>query len=529
MKLNNLYNFKNPVKNFLNIESIKLPDNIYYYDIEKLCWVEPFNFRVKKHDDKYRTLKMPNILNFACAYEHYKDMANFNDIQNMDISHKRLSANIETGDFVSGEYDKQLEEDFGRLCTYDNLLRMDIKEYYGRIYTHKIDFQEHEERFLSNMNLGATNGLIMGNYLSLYFAEIILKNISNDMEKEITDLGIDCEFSYFSDDFYFFCNKNDNERIVKIFDQVLEKYELERNDAKKEIWTYENFNNYNLVARYWKKLIAHCNVRFKEDRNDNKLYFINQLVYRMSNLEDDRLKKVFINNFFKTKYFREMDTDKYQVKNYDYHQLCFIFKFSPEAMLYAVDKFSIMTSFENNKLHKFFKVRYNEVLKEVFNDEQLYYYFAIKILNFTDILIEYKDAVLKSNNQILISYYLKDGIFQSVDINTLKINHDEKYWFQNYHLILYSADLLDDLENSIEKYLIPINAKEQESDKPRRKEKKAIQKKSYLNFYRKNLELKNSMIRDISDVQTEIEDYLQLKIQESEAAFNASEEEDLDI
>lgn len=528
MKLNNLYNFKNPVKNFLNIEKIILPDNVSSFDLEKLCWVEPFNFRVKKHDDKYRTLKMPNILNFACAYEHYKDMANFDDIKNMDISHKRLSANIETGDFVSGEYDKQLEEDFELLCTYDNLLRMDIKEYYGRIYTHKIDFQGHEERFISNMNLGATNGLIMGNYLSLYFAEIILKSISNDIEKEITDLGIDCEFSYFSDDFYFFCNKNDNEKIVKIFDQVLEKYELERNDAKKEIWTYENFNNYNLVARYWKKLIAHCNVRFKEDRNDNKLYFINQLVYRMSNLEDDKLKRVFINNFFKTKYFREMDTAKYQVKNYDYHQLCFIFKFSPEAMLYAVDKFSTMTSFDNNKLYKFFKVRYNEVLKESFNDEQLYYYFAIKILNFSNILFEAKNAVLESNNQILISYYLKDAIFGSEDINRLKINDDEKYWFQNYHLILYSADMLADLENSIEKFLIPINAKEQVSDKPSRKVKKAIQKKSYLNFYKENLELKNSIIRDISDVQTEIEDYLKLKIQESEAAFDALEE-DLDV
>jgi len=275
MKLNNLYNFKNPVKNFLDIDRIKLPSNASSFELEKLCWVEPFNFRVKKKDDKYRTLKMPNILNFACAFEHFKNITDFDNVQSMDPLHKRLSANIETGDFVSGEYDRQLEEDFNKLCTYDNLLKIDIKEYYGRIYTHKIDFQGHEERFLSNMNLGATNGLIMGNYLSLYFAEINLKSISNDIEKEITDLGIDCEFSYFSDDFYFFCNKNDNEKIVKIFDKVLEKYELERNDAKKEIWTYESFNNYNLIARYWKKLIAHCNVRFDEESNDNKLYIFN--------------------------------------------------------------------------------------------------------------------------------------------------------------------------------------------------------------------------------------------------------------
>lgn len=514
MKLNNLYNFKNPVKNFLDIDRLRLPDDVSSFTLEKLCWVKPFNFRVKKQGDKHRTLKIPNILNFACSYEHFEDMQNFRSFQSMDPLHKRLSANIETGDFTSGEYDRQLEEDFERLCIYDNLIKMDIKEYYGRIYTHNIDFQGHDERFLSNIKLGATNGLIMGNYISLYFAEVNLKSISDDIENEIIDLEIDCEFSYFSDDFYFFCNKNDNEKIVKIFDKVLEKYELERNDSKKEIWNYEAFNNYNLVARYWKKIIAHCNVRFKGERNDNKLYFINQIVYRMSNLEDDKLKKVLINNFFKTRYFRELNFDKYQVKNYDYHQLCFILKFSPEAMLYAVDKFSTMNNFDNSRLHKFLKVRYRESLHEPFNEEQLYFYYAIKMLSFTDILVEMKDAVLESNNQILISYYLKDGVFGIADIDVLKTKDDESYWFQNYHLILHTEELLDDLENSINKYLMPVEAKREK------------QKKSYMDFYKENLTLKKWIIRNIEDVNTEIQKYLELRIEESEAAFIYEETED---
>ncbi|MDA2597294.1 hypothetical protein PDQ40_16650 [Bacillus cereus group sp. Bc061] len=507
MKLNNLYNFKNAVKHFLDIDLLELPTDISSLGISKLSWVEPFNFRVKKQEDTYRTLKMPNILNFVVAYEHFKDLSNFDTIQNLDPLHKRLSANIDTGDFVSGEYDRQLEEDFNRLCIYDQLLKMDIKEYYGRIYTHLIDFEGHEERFLSNMNQGKTNGLIMGNYLSLYFAESNLKNISNEIEKEIRNSRIDCEFSYFSDDFYFFCNRNDTEEIIKIFDKVLEEYELERNNSKKEVWTYESFNNYNLVARYWKKLIAHCNVRFEEERDDNKLYFINQLVFRVSTLEDDKLKKVFINNFFKTKYFRELDLEQYQVKEYDYHQLCFLLSLSPETMLFTVDKFNDMSNFDNNKLHKFFQVRYKETLKTPFNEEQLYFYYAIKILGFTDVLVENRSSVIETNNQILISYYLKDEYFEKEEIDKLKEMVDEKYWFQNYHLILYSADLQADLESSIVKYLIPKRAT------------KDRQKNSYMEFYKGNILSEIPIIRDIPDVLDEIEDYLALRIEESEGDF----------
>ena len=508
MKLNNLYNFKNPIKNFLDVDTIIFPDNITNYNIKDLSWTTPIKFRVKKSDDKYRTLKLPNILNFNASYEHFKDLPNFESIQAMDYAHKRLSANVEIGDFESGEFDRQLENDFERLCIYDVLLKVDIKEYYGRIYTHYIDLQGHNEQYLSNINIGATNGLIMGNYLSLYFAEVNLNNISNEILSKFTELNLQCELSYFSDDFYFFCNKNDVDTVITIFDEVLEKYDLERNDSKKEIWTYESYNNYNIVERYWKKLIANCNIKFDDTRDNNRLYFINQLIYRMSKLSDNKLKRVFINNFFKTSYFQELDLDKYEMEDYDYHQLCFIFKFSSESMLYAIDKFNEIDDFSSNELlYKFFNIRYQESLENTFHDEQLYFYFAIKRLGFDDILEKFKELVIKTNNQILISYYLKYRVFNKEQINMLKQKDSEEYWFQNYHLILYSDEMMANMDENIKRYLVPNYAEKQR------------QKESYINFYKRNLESNIAIIRDIDSTYEEISEYLNLKIEESRAKF----------
>ncbi|MPM77456.1 hypothetical protein SDC9_124459 [bioreactor metagenome] len=284
-----------------------------------------------------------------------------------------------------------------------------------------------------------------------------------------------------------------------------------------------------MVERYWKKIMAHCNERFikeekirkksKSEEFAHKLYFINQLIYRISHLIDEKHKKVLINNFFKTRYFRNLDLDEYQVMNYDYHQLCFIFKYSPEALLYSMDKFCDMNKFNKDKVEKFFEIRYREALKEPFNEEQLYFYYAMKLLGFNNMLKREKNLVLQSKNQILISYYLKDKWFENKDIEALKQNSDEECWFQNYHLIVYTPQLLSDLENSINKYLIPKSAFNKITDSEETKMKKSKQRAFYMNFYKNNLECVNSIIRDIEDVKNEIQDYLNLKIEEYEGKY----------
>ncbi|NKF08730.1 hypothetical protein J1C67_01920 [Clostridium gasigenes] len=518
MEINNFYNFKNSIRHFFNIDNMDFPFEIDEIKIENLTWTEPINFRVRKENNKYRTLKMPNILNFICAYECFKDYEHFLDTSKID-KRKRLVPNLDTGDFATGIYDVYLENDFQKLCIYDNLLKLDIKSYYERIYTHHIEFKEQEdERYLSNLNLGNTNGLIMGNYISLYFAEKYSKEISDEIQNRLEKAQIDCSFSYFSDDFYFFCNRKDNQKIINLFNIALERYNLERNDGKVEIWTYLEYNEYHLIEKYWKKIIYECKSRYNQKNNDNKLHFTNQLIYRMSNLKDYKSKKIFLTNFFKSTYFQELDMKKYSIQEFNCHQLCYIFKFSPEVMIYSINKFKHFPYFTGEIFKKFLEVRYKDVLCKSYNEEQLYYYYAIKILGFDSILEETENIVVDCNNQLLISYYLKDNIFKYENIEKLKLKKNERYWFQNYHLILF-IDLEDNLENNIKKYLIP----ECIIMNPKNKNNIRIKQETYIKFYENNLKLGISIIRDIEDIKNIVTNYMDLKIEERIEVFGESD------
>lgn len=499
---NNLYNFKNTIRHFININSLIFPDDIETFSTNKLAWSAPFKYRVRKSSDSFRTLKIPNVLAFVAAYEKMKDLPFFDNPTKLDENHKRLSINVRAGEFSIGSFEDSLKKDFEKLCIYDRLMKIDIKEFYGRIYTHFLEMGDNE-RYLTNMNTGATNGLIMGNYLSLYWAEKHLSDISHDLETEFRENGIECEFSYFSDDFYFFFNDGSEREIIKIFDRVLENYDLERNKDKNECWDYFSYNNYNVVEKYWKKVILVCN-QTRQRVFQKRLVFINQLIYRCSLLEDDKLRRILINGFFRTKYFRkDIDLSKYAFKDYDIHQLCFLFKLSPECLLYVADRFMEISNFEANKFKQFFEVRYKESLKKDFHEEQIYYFYAMKLWGLDEILKSQTKLVIHSKNQVLISYYLIEGWFDSEQIAGLKQQKSEELWFQNYHLIMYTQELFENLDNSIDEYLLPNFAK------------KDAQKNAYRDFYRNNLQAKKAMVISVDAVCEELHEYLDIRFEEA--------------
>ena len=524
MNFNNVYNFRNSIRHFVNIDSLNYPSDIATFRITNLSWTVPIPFKIQKEEDKFRTIKIPNPLSFMRAYHYYSALPNFLNLHLIDPNHKRLSANLETGDFTSGEYDRQLNNDFMNLCLYDSLLKLDIEEFYGKIYTHYLDLNGLQDNVLAGLNNGRTGGIIMGNYISLYFAESMLQKISANFNDKLNAKNIPFHFEYFSDDFYIFCNSKDINLITTLFDESLQSYDFKRNESKQEIWSYEEYNNYNLLTRYWKSIIRHWNLELLKDyeiaNNKNTtashtLSFLNQIIYRLSSLSDLKTKKALINNFFKTKYFQETNFNEYTIKSYDYHQLCFLLSLAPESLLYTSHIFNSMNSFDNEMIKDFLLLRYKATLESPLHDVQLYYYYAIKSYGFSDLLSSMSSLVINSENQILISYYLKDTLFSQDEIDSLKLLEDEKYWFQNYHLILYSSDLMSDLDNNILKYLIPANA----IPNPAKKD-------TYKNFYSDNLTAGIALIQEIEDITTNIQAYLSLRHQETAVEFDDIDSED---
>lgn len=207
----------------------------------------------------------------------------------------------------------------------------------------------------------------MGNYISLYFAEYLSSLISEELQEAIDADSISCIFNYFSDDFYFFCNENDIDKILSLFDKVLAEYDFVRK-GNKQLWTYETYNEYNLLTRYWKATIRTWNLEVLKDFENHKKHlatpvthrftFLNQLVYRLCGLQDEKSKRSFITNFFKTKHFQSCDYSKYKVNPYDLHQWFFLIKYAPESLLYVSHILNNISDIKGNPNTKtFFKAR----------------------------------------------------------------------------------------------------------------------------------------------------------------------------
>ena len=128
----------------------------------------------------------------------------------------------------------------------------------------------------------------------------------------------------------------------------------------------------------------------------------------------------------------------------------------------------------------------------------------MKLWGFDEILKQQTALVIHSKNQVLISYYIVEGWFSAEQVEWLKQQKNEELWFQNYHLIIYTQELFDNLDNSINEYLLPDSAK------------KDAQKNAYKEFYRKNLQARKNIVMSVDEVYEELHEYLDIRFEEVE-------------
>lgn len=165
----------------------------------------------------------------------------------------------------------------------------------------------------------------------------------------------------------------------------------------------------------------------------------------------------------------------------------------PETILYSLYKIKEMNGFNLEKFKDFVISRFRSALANSRNDEQVYLYYAIKVCGFIDVLVDFKELVMKSRNQVLISYFLLDKIILKDDYICNGVENQEDKWLQNYHyLLLYDKDNVD--------LLLP------------QKIKRESQKESYRLFYKKNLDNGIPILKPIEEVSMAIDEFISNKI-----------------
>lgn len=141
---------------------------------------------------------------------------------------------------------------------HEHLLKLDISQCFGRIYTHTIawaikskehaknnkdpnarTFESAFDKLMQRANYDETAGILVGPEISRIFAEIILQQIDLDIEQSLTNAknplhsGKDYDIRRYVDDYFVFARSIEIlRRIQLIITECLKPYRLSLNESK---------------------------------------------------------------------------------------------------------------------------------------------------------------------------------------------------------------------------------------------------------------------------------------------------------
>ena len=258
--------------------------------VKKKVYSIPYNYKIKKDENSYRTLSVIHPLH---QIECSKFYSNFEQvILNLTANNKyslRYPSDVgsyyyeknrktEDTDVEWGAVDNNSESkltsssyfsyekynfmykfyesyEFHRLeRKFQNLLRMDISKCFHHIYTHSMSWAVKGKNFSKNyvnadtfdggfdklmqlMNYNETNGILIGPEISRVFSEIILQSIDTKVDNALSSneltRGVDYEIRRYIDDYFIFSNnKSVSETIAQILEKNLSEFKLYINESK---------------------------------------------------------------------------------------------------------------------------------------------------------------------------------------------------------------------------------------------------------------------------------------------------------
>lgn len=283
--------------------------NLYSSPASKSDYVEPYKYSMSRMNQgsARRTIAVPDIASHVAMMNYLQDNKSILE-EILTISYednasfsKIISEEYELMDTDEMYFDSIFDEDLWEEKTLNEdmasveeessyskyirnflkkinisqgavgILRMDISNFYGSIYTHimpaiklgtemtmkiyngqiqddtlKTDYMKYKklDEFIRGQNGNRTNGLLVGPFISKVFSEAVLSRV----DKEITDAGI--AFTRYADDYeVYIYDINRKDEIQGKIESILEKYYLRINNEKLsfEKYPFYIFKNFERI------------------------------------------------------------------------------------------------------------------------------------------------------------------------------------------------------------------------------------------------------------------------------------------
>lgn len=477
----NNYVFQNKYKEYFSEDLYKLKNLINDSIPQEKFKTLNYNI-VGIFNNKERVISFPNIFTYTYSVKKISSAVNQNFGRLNNSQYNTMKIDFENRKFQSNSFSKSLEKKLTLLLNkYDFMYKIDISQFYNRIYTHVFTKLEGDrangtiDKYIRLYNNSKTNSLLLGNVLSTLAANEIMDDMCIKIKRvlEINDID-DYKIEYFSDQFYIYYNeKVHSKKILNIVKEIIGKsyFEFEVNEQDSVIYNHEKLTLLREFKREQDSLYEIQKIERRDERffkycdsdysNDKLNHFFNLLIETYYKLPLNK-RKTFIEVILKRVFSSEINLLRLEIlldtvtpdenkSKRCIEILLMLLKKHPELIVtyinigiwYIIAKSKI---YINNKLF----YQYSNTFYKLLNQNKQYldsiYYFHIyyllknKFQNLQDkkvILNDYKQNI-KGNNYLLdaiIEATLKPEIKRQ---EVLAMEFDKEDWLYQYTRYLNS-------------------------------------------------------------------------------------------